>query len=286
MKPPRRNYLLDGLERNRKKWNAIARAWYRVSERLATWMPNVVVTDAVAIAQYYRERYRRDSIMIPYGAETGRQLRKDHEGFLPLPPTSRLYFKGQPVSVDLHNPQKYCNWFRPQLENLERYQKTLVHNLASYRTIPWNPFWYPFRLDDSGVIGLYRWSGEYAEVGGLAPIVLARSFYVNWTTQLRKGLLELAILNTLDGGSLYGYDIVRRLGDVDGLVITEGTVYPILSRLKNERYVDTYIEESPEGPARKYYRLTRSGRNELERMNEHWLRLHDAIGTLRKERAR
>jgi PadR family transcriptional regulator PadR len=111
------------------------------------------------------------------------------------------------------------------------------------------------------------------------------SFYVNWTTQLRKGLLELAILNTLDGGSLYGYDIVRRLGEVDGLVITEGTVYPILSRLKHERYVDTYIEESPEGPARKYYRLTRSGRNELKRMNEHWLRLHDAIGTLRKERA-
>jgi len=112
------------------------------------------------------------------------------------------------------------------------------------------------------------------------------SFYANWTTQLRKGLLELAILNTLDGGSLYGYDIVRRLGEVDGLVITEGTVYPILSRLKNERYVDTYIEESPEGPARKYYRLTRSGRNELERMNEHWLRLHGAISTLRKERAR
>ena len=112
------------------------------------------------------------------------------------------------------------------------------------------------------------------------------SFYVNWTTQLRKGLLELAILNTLDRGSLYGYDIVRRLGEVDGLVITEGTVYPILSRLKNERYVDTYIEESPEGPARKYYRLTRSGRSELHRMNEHWLRLHDAIGTLRKEHTR
>ena len=112
------------------------------------------------------------------------------------------------------------------------------------------------------------------------------SFYVNWTTQLRKGLLELAILNTLDRGPLYGYDIVRQLGQVDGLVITEGTVYPILSRLRNERYLDTYIEESPEGPARKYYRLTRSGREELERMNEHWLRLHAAISTLREEPAK
>jgi glycosyltransferase involved in cell wall biosynthesis len=62
---------VDGLERNRKKWNTLARAWYRVSEWLATWMPNEVVTDAVAIAEYYRERYHRKSNMIPYGAEIG-----------------------------------------------------------------------------------------------------------------------------------------------------------------------------------------------------------------------
>jgi glycosyltransferase involved in cell wall biosynthesis len=62
---------VDGLERNRKKWNRLAKAWYRISERLATWMPNVVVTDARAIAAYYRERYGRESVMIPYGAETG-----------------------------------------------------------------------------------------------------------------------------------------------------------------------------------------------------------------------
>ncbi len=61
---------VDGLERNRKKWNAAAKAWYRVSEWLATWMPNVTVTDARSIAEYYRERYGRDSVMIPYGAET------------------------------------------------------------------------------------------------------------------------------------------------------------------------------------------------------------------------
>lgn len=62
---------VDGLERNRKKWNRAARAWYRMSEWLATWMPSVVVTDAARIAEYYRERYHRDSIMIPYGAEIG-----------------------------------------------------------------------------------------------------------------------------------------------------------------------------------------------------------------------
>jgi len=62
---------VDGLERNRKKWNAVAKAWYQVSEWLATWMPNAVVTDAVAIAEYYQERYHRASNMIPYGAEIG-----------------------------------------------------------------------------------------------------------------------------------------------------------------------------------------------------------------------
>jgi glycosyltransferase involved in cell wall biosynthesis len=62
---------VDGLERHRRKWNRLAKAWYRASEWLATWMPNVVVTDAQRIAEYYRERYHRDSEMIPYGAETG-----------------------------------------------------------------------------------------------------------------------------------------------------------------------------------------------------------------------
>lgn len=62
---------VDGLERHRKKWNSLAKAWYRISERLATWMPNVVVTDAHSIAQYYREKYGRASEMIPYGAEVG-----------------------------------------------------------------------------------------------------------------------------------------------------------------------------------------------------------------------
>lgn len=110
--------------------------------------------------------------------------------------------------------------------------------------------------------------------------------YDNWTTQLRKGLLELAILNTLGSGPLYGYEIVRRLADVDSLVITEGTVYPILSRLRNEKYLETYLEESPEGPPRKYYRLTGRGRDELRRMNDHWERLHEAIAGLRKEHKR
>lgn len=108
----------------------------------------------------------------------------------------------------------------------------------------------------------------------------------NWMTQLRKGLLELAVLNSIAAVPLYGYDIVRRLSDVDHLVITEGTVYPILSRLKNSGLVETYLEESQEGPPRKYYRLTTRGGDELHRMNQHWDSLHRAIGGLRKDGTR
>lgn len=63
---------VDGLERKRRKWNWLARTWYRVSEWLATFCPNALVTDAQAIADYYQARYRKHSEFIPYGAETGR----------------------------------------------------------------------------------------------------------------------------------------------------------------------------------------------------------------------
>jgi glycosyltransferase involved in cell wall biosynthesis len=61
---------VDGIERKRKKWNRLAKAWYLVSERMATLFPSAIVTDALAIRDYYRERYGKDSVFIPYGAET------------------------------------------------------------------------------------------------------------------------------------------------------------------------------------------------------------------------
>ncbi len=81
---------VDGLERNRKKWNALARSWYRISEWLATWMPNAVVTDARAIQDYYRDRFHRESVMIPYGAETTRAETREILDQLRLEP--RKYF--------------------------------------------------------------------------------------------------------------------------------------------------------------------------------------------------
>ena len=108
-------------------------------------------------------------------------------------------------------------------------------------------------------------------------------FFDNWTTQLRKGILELGVLASLRGSRLYGYEIVKRLGNIPGLVIGEGTVYPILSRFKRDGLVNTTLVESNEGPARKYYELTSLGRRELERMRESWRWVRDGIDSLSPE---
>ena len=103
----------------------------------------------------------------------------------------------------------------------------------------------------------------------------------NWTTQLRKGVLELCILNIIGHRRIYGYDIVRHLRDIDALVVREGTIYPILSRLKRDGLARTSLEESPEGPARKYYELTRRGQQLLDEMNSYWDVLSRGMSGLR-----
>jgi PadR family transcriptional regulator PadR len=104
----------------------------------------------------------------------------------------------------------------------------------------------------------------------------------NWNVQARKGVLELCILNALNGERLYGYDIVKRLRAIDGLVIGEGTIYPILSRFRTQGLVAVALEESPGGPARKYYKLTARGEAVLARMNDAWDLIESGVKSLRK----
>ena len=113
--------------------------------------------------------------------------------------------------------------------------------------------------------------------------VMDNRFFDNWSTQLRKGMLELCILNSIRGTSLYGYDIVRKLRNIEGLVISEGTIYPILSRLKREGFVQTTIKESTEGPPRKYYELTSKGEKILSEMNDYWQDIKTGTDALRRE---
>jgi len=115
-----------------------------------------------------------------------------------------------------------------------------------------------------------------------SPLTVDSAFFDNWVTQLRKGMLELCILNSMNGRRLYGYDIVKSLRSTDGLVISEGTIYPILSRLHREGFVSTQLEESASGPPRKYYELTKAGQQELARMNKYWESIETGIDALRK----
>ncbi|HMD70236.1 MAG TPA: DUF1972 domain-containing protein [Bryobacteraceae bacterium] len=96
---------VDGIERLRKKWNRAAKAWYLVSERLATLFPNAIVTDAETIRRYYRERYGKDSLFIPYGAEVGKVATTDVLPALGLEPgryflyVSRMEPENHPLEV-------------------------------------------------------------------------------------------------------------------------------------------------------------------------------------------
>lgn len=82
----------------------------------------------------------------------------------------------------------------------------------------------------------------------------------NWRSQLRKGWLELAVLSSLWSGRLYGLEILRQLEEASDLVVAEGTVYPVLSRVRAEGLVKAEWEESDSGHPRKYYTLTAAGR--------------------------
>lgn len=94
-------------------------------------------------------------------------------------------------------------------------------------------------------------------------------FFDNWTVQVRKGVLELCILNALAEQERYGYELVKTLVAIPGLGVTEGTLYPLLSRLRVQGLVSARLEESSEGPARKYYALTEPGRAIMKAMNEY-----------------
>jgi PadR family transcriptional regulator PadR len=101
-----------------------------------------------------------------------------------------------------------------------------------------------------------------------------------WEVQLRRGCLELAILASLWGGRLYGLELLRLLENESDLVITEGTVYPLLSRLRAEGLLDAEWVEAELGHPRKYYRLTAPGRRRAMAMAQIWKRFSSKLDGL------
>jgi PadR family transcriptional regulator len=101
-----------------------------------------------------------------------------------------------------------------------------------------------------------------------------------WEVQLRKGCLELAILAALWDGRLYGLEILRRLESDSDLIVSEGTVYPLLSRLKTLGLVRSEWVESGAGHPRKYYALTPAGKQRVREMAGMWTRFSSSMSRL------
>lgn len=99
--------------------------------------------------------------------------------------------------------------------------------------------------------------------------------------QFKKGVLELCVLVLLNKQDRYGYELVKKI--TDQIEISEGSVYPILRRLTKEEYFTTYLQESNEGPSRKYYRLTNKGRDYLRQLIAEWQEFSRGVDQLIKE---
>ena len=98
--------------------------------------------------------------------------------------------------------------------------------------------------------------------------------------QMRRGSLEYCVLSMLANRERYGFELVQNLADVDGMVTSEGTIYPLLTRLRRDGAVETFWLESTSGPPRRYYRITPKGQAALETFREEWKRFRSAVDQL------
>jgi PadR family transcriptional regulator PadR len=106
----------------------------------------------------------------------------------------------------------------------------------------------------------------------------------NTKAQMRKGVLEYCILLLLKGEPVYAVNVIKGLREAN-LIVVEGTVYPLLTRLKNDGLLSYRWEESTQGPPRKYYEITEKGRNFLVELEESWDDLVSAVRRAKKQRA-
>lgn len=99
-------------------------------------------------------------------------------------------------------------------------------------------------------------------------------------SQLKRGTLELCVLSIVSESDCYGYELVNKISGC--MQITEGTIYPLMKRLKDAELINSYIVESQEGPPRKYYTITPTGRAEKDRLYKEWFEFVDSVNNLLK----
>ena len=100
-------------------------------------------------------------------------------------------------------------------------------------------------------------------------------------TQFKKGVLELIVLLAVNKKDMYGYELIMEVSKV--VDVNDGTIYPLLKRLTNERYFETYLVDSTEGPARKYYRITILGKERVEELRDNWKIFANSVNKFIKE---
>ena len=101
--------------------------------------------------------------------------------------------------------------------------------------------------------------------------------------QFKKGVVELIVLVAVSSRDMYGYELVAEVSKV--VNVKEGTIYPILKRLTNEHYFETYLRESTEGPPRKYYHLTAAGIMHLDEIRKEWEDFSKSVNHFLKEQS-
>lgn len=98
----------------------------------------------------------------------------------------------------------------------------------------------------------------------------------NTIAQMKKGVLEMCILSIINNNESYPSDIISQLKSAD-LIVVEGTLYPILTRLKNFGLLEYYWQESPSGPPRKYFKITETGKESLIQLSESWMQFVSGV---------
>jgi PadR family transcriptional regulator PadR len=105
-------------------------------------------------------------------------------------------------------------------------------------------------------------------------------FVNKWQSQVKKGTLSFIILNVLKDNEYYGYELIEKIKQTTQIEIAEGTLYPLLNRLKKDELVASKWVEQESGIPRKYYTITTEGENTLKEMQKYWIDINSSIQKL------
>lgn len=111
-------------------------------------------------------------------------------------------------------------------------------------------------------------------------VPMNNDFLNKWTSQVKKGVLSFIVLNVLKGNEYYGYELIEQIKKHTEIDIAEGTLYPLLNRLKDEELVNSKWVEQQSGIPRKYYTLTEKGNDTLQEMKKYWVNMNNSIQKL------